>query len=71
MMVFLLQHARTTADGSEDVKIIGIYSSEDTGRAAIARLASVKGFARGDGEFTLDAYELDRDHWTEGFLVGG
>jgi hypothetical protein len=69
MKVFLVQHARTTQDEEEDVKIIGVYSSEEMARSAIKRLSSKPGFADPGGEFFVDAYDLDRDHWEEGFVT--
>jgi len=29
------------------------------------------GFSRGEGEFTIDPYEIDQDHWNEGFFRTG
>lgn len=61
---FLLQHENPD---TEDVKVIGVYSSEAEARAAIERLRSQPGFCEHPRTFTVDGYELDRDHWVEGF----
>jgi homoserine kinase type II len=62
---FLLRHERPD---TEDVKVIGIYSSDVQARAAIERLRQQPGFCDYPDGFCIDAYELDKDHWTEGFL---
>ena len=67
--VFVLQHARPRDDGEESVKLIGVYSSRAAAEAAIARLRQQPGFSEWPDEFHLDPYELDVDHWTEGFGV--
>ena len=69
MEVFVLQHARPKDDDNEDVKLIGIYSSRQAAEAAIARLRSQPGFADYPDEFSIDPYDLDVDHWTEGFGI--
>ena len=57
-------------DGCEDEKLlIGVYSSEAEAKAAIQRLKDKPGFAAFSEGFQIHAYELDRDHWTEGFIV--
>jgi hypothetical protein len=65
--VFVLQHARPKEDGDEDVKLIGVYTSQAAAEAAIARLRKQPGFSEYPDDFHLDPYELDVDHWTEGF----
>ncbi len=64
--VFLLWHVHGV-DDSEDEKLIGVYRSEEDAKAAILRLRTKPGFAQTPGGFTYDRYELNRDHWEEGF----
>ena len=71
MRVFVLQHTRELADGTDDVKLIGVYSSEHQGRAAIASLSSLPGFCEHPAGFELSAYELDATHWADGFVTSG
>jgi hypothetical protein len=71
MRVFLLQHTRELADGTDDVKLIGVYSSEQLGRAAIARLSLLPGFSEHPAGFELSPYELDATHWADGFVSSG
>ena len=62
---FLVQHQRSD---TEDVKIIGIYSTRRAARAAIERVLGQPGFSTYPDGFTVDSYEVDRDHWAEGFV---
>ena len=62
---FLVQHKR--ADTGH-VKIIGVYSSPSKADAAIQRLKGQPGFGDYPDGFTIDAYELDQEHWLEGFV---
>ena len=71
MRVFLLQHTRELADGTDDVKLIGVYSSERLARAAIAALAPLPGFCEHPSGFELSSYELDATHWADGFISSG
>lgn len=78
--IFLLQHLHTCSDGTEDVKIIGVYSSKQAALGAIQRLKTQPGFQetpelrdpvheeQNDG-FYLDEYRVDVDHWTEGYVT--
>jgi len=67
MTVFVLQHVRDEGDGAENVKFIGVYSSRANTDAAISRLLQVPGFCSIPDGFCVDEYELDMDHWKEGF----
>jgi hypothetical protein len=79
--VFVVQHVRVGQGGEEDIKFVGVYRSLEAARAAIARLKEKPGFReaprvidplRDDDEagFYIDEYELDKDHWSEGFGTG-
>jgi homoserine kinase type II len=67
MEVYLLQHSYEHND-DEEVKVIGVYSSEMAARAAIKRLKEQPGFRNYPDGFHVDHYQLDKDHWTEGFV---
>jgi hypothetical protein len=70
--VFVVQHVRDDDDSSRcDTKLIGVYSSEREAKLAIDRLRRQKGFIDFPNGFSVDQYELDRDHWTEGFVLEG
>jgi len=62
--VYVLQHENPK---TEDVKFIGVYSSRATARAAIRRLSKQPGFSKAIEGFHIDAYEVDKDHWAEGY----
>jgi hypothetical protein len=78
--VFIVFHVHVNPDDHrEDIKLIGAYRSFETAHAAIERLRPQRGFCdfprlldpQVDDEesgFTIDEYELDKDHWEEGFV---
>ncbi len=68
MKVFVLQHVHELSPDNEDVKLIGVYSTEDQAKHAIARLVGTPGFCEAPDGFHIDGYELDEDHWTEGYM---
>jgi len=62
--VFILWHV---SPDNDDEKLIGVYQSEIEARSAIKRLESQPGFQNEPEGFSVDEYELNKDHWTEGF----
>ncbi len=68
--VFVVQHEREGADGYEDVKFIGVYSTRNLAQNAVKRLSEQPGFAEHLDGFYIEEYEVDKDHWTEGFGPG-
>jgi hypothetical protein len=69
--VFLLWyvHKFDDPDRDDDGLLIGVYRMEDGAKAAIERLSNPSGFVdRRDG-FEIAPYELDKDHWTKGYIV--
>lgn len=69
--VFLLWfvHAKDTDD--EDELLIGVYRTEADAKATIERLAAKPGFVDEPAGFEICEYELNKDHWTEGFIADG
>jgi hypothetical protein len=78
--VFVVEHLHLLSGGEESVCFIGVYRSLDAAKAAIERLGTQPGFCKHpqiidptqtDEEqgFYIDKYELDKDHWTEGFKI--
>ncbi len=65
--VYVVQHCRDLDDGSEDLKFIGVYSSMENAEEAVGRIRRKPGFFRFQDGFSIDRYEIDQDHWTEGF----
>ncbi len=64
----LLWHVRKDDEYKEDAKLIGAYSSPEAAAAAIERLKDQSGFREYVAGFEICAYEIDKDHWTEGFV---
>ena len=66
--VFLLWHVREP-DGNEEELLIGVYGTEADAKSAIERLRSKAGFVDAPEGFRINRYELNRDHWEEGYDV--
>lgn len=67
--VFVLMHAHETSPDVEDIKLIGVYSSEVAAKSAAERTKYLPGFADTPEGFHVQAYQLDKDHWVEGFVT--
>lgn len=72
--VYLVQHSYEYQYDDdlniEETKIIGIYSSRDKAQQVVERYKTKKGFNRFPEDcFYIDAYELDKDHWKDGFIT--
>ena len=50
------------------VKVVGIYSSRTLAEAAEERTRLLPGFADEPDGFSIEQYEVDRDHWPRGFV---
>jgi hypothetical protein len=68
MEVFVVQHVHELEDESEDVKLIGVYSSQDAAASAVERLRRQPGFCDTPDGFHIDRYVVDEDHWSSGFI---
>ena len=62
--VHLLWHTDRFGDG----KLIGIYGRKADASSAIERIKDKPGFSKEGGGFEISTYELNKDHWTEGFV---
>ena len=70
MIVYVIQHTHVLADcDEEDVKFIGVYSSEDAANMAIERASIRPGFVDSKDGFSIDKYVVDEDNWTSGYLT--
>jgi hypothetical protein len=67
VIVYVLQHVHTFDTDEEDVKLIGVYSSQGAAEAAAGRATELPGFRDAADGFSIDAYELDHDNWVEGY----
>jgi hypothetical protein len=71
-VVHPLWFAKEMPDGEDDIELlIGVYSSNEEAMAAIERMKDKPGFADFPQGFKVCPYSLDRDHWTEGFVLDG
>ncbi len=69
MDAFLLWHEHESQAGEEGTKLIGVYSSQLLAEQAKERLTSQPGFRDAPKGFIIDRYEIDEDHWTEGYVI--
>ena len=65
--VYLLFHAHQLPEGEEDSKLIGVYVSRTDASAAQARAQTRPGFKDHADGFTIDEYEIGKNHWVDGF----
>lgn len=66
--VYVLWHVyELDPQQEEESKLIGIYSSEEKARDALARLRIQPGFRDYPNGFVIDQAILDTDDWKEGF----
>jgi hypothetical protein len=69
-VVYLLWFEKEMPEGEEDIELlIGVYSSEETAKAAIERVKDKKGFVDFQQGFNIYPHQLDRDSWLEGFIM--
>lgn len=66
--VYIVEHSHEFPNGKEDIKLIGVYTSDEAARAAVERLRLQPGFCDHPDGFTVSKYPLNQDHWTDGFV---
>ena len=64
-----MQHERKKDKDNEDVKFIGVFSTETKAKKTIFRLRNKPGFRDHLDGFYIDKYEIDKDHWIEGYEI--
>jgi hypothetical protein len=68
--VFLLQHVHQFDDGHEDLKLIGVFSSQALARAAQRQVAEQPGFRDLPDGFDISEHRVDGDiAWREGYVT--
>ncbi len=67
--VYLLWFVQEREQEEDAELLIGVYESEQDAGAAVERLKSKPGFADFSQGFQVVPYELNKDHWTEGFVI--
>ena len=69
MDVFVLWHIHKLPGGDNDEKLIGVYSSQEMAESARETAIQLPGFKETTDGFQIDRYEVDEDHWTEGYVT--
>lgn len=68
--VYIVQHAYSGPnDTPEQIRLIGVYSTEDNARRAITRISSAPGFKDNLDGFHVERYRVGKDHWAEGYVT--
>ena len=67
-VVFVLHHVAREGADDEDIKLIGVYSTEPLATEATSKLKEQPGVRDYPDGFSIDRYELDRVEWAEGFV---
>jgi len=64
---YTLQHVSREDTDNEDVKFIGVFSSEKKALACAAKMKKLKGFKKFPDNFYIDKYKINEASWMEGF----
>lgn len=56
-------------DEGDDLKILGVYSTEQRALDRIERARQLPGFAEEPDCFMIDCYVVDQDQWSDGFVT--
>ncbi|MFW5754889.1 MAG: DUF7336 domain-containing protein [Marinilabiliaceae bacterium] len=67
--VFLLWHIHKINEEEEDSKLIGVYSSKEKAMKKIEEYKNIEGFKENPEGFEISEYQIDSDHWEEGFVT--
>ncbi|MDB5327809.1 MAG: hypothetical protein JWM57_3378 [Phycisphaerales bacterium] len=67
--VYLLEHEHEMPAGHDDVKLLGIYSSQAKAERARERLRLQPGFREWPNGFIISSHQVDQDELTEGFVT--
>jgi hypothetical protein len=69
MSVFVLQHIHSLDEEREDIKLIGVYSSQEEAEKAITRMRLQPGFCDTPEGFAISKIILNKDYWEEGYVM--
>ncbi len=65
--VYLLHHTHSLEEGHEDVKLLGVFSTQEHAERAKARALNLPGFKDTPDGFSIDKYIIDKMAWTAGY----
>lgn len=68
MRVYILHHVHIFEDGTQDVKLIGVYSSKGRALHAKDNVKNALGFCHAQKGFRLQRYSVDRAEPANGAL---
>jgi hypothetical protein len=68
--VFLAKHVFEYSDGHDNLRVIGVFSSDRKARAAIRQVRKKPGFRERKRKFEVSRCVLDSAYWTEGYGGG-
>ncbi|MBI5724910.1 MAG: hypothetical protein HZA50_13200 [Planctomycetes bacterium] len=66
--VYVVQRLREDPEGYSDVKFIGVYSSQAKAEKTASEFKVLPGFSDYADGFHVGRYEINADHWVEGFV---
>jgi hypothetical protein len=71
MKVYLLEHTHLLPGGEEeeDVKLIGVYATQEDAEQARQRAITKPGFRDSPEGFCISEHTVGEDNWTEGFVT--
>jgi len=67
--VFVVQHEHELPGYRDMGKSIGVYETREDADRAVERLKQEAGFRDHPDGFSVDEYEVGKDHWTGGFVT--
>lgn len=67
--VFLVFHTHAFDDDSEDVKLLGVFSTKGCAENAMSNASELPGFRDCVEGFHIEEYHIDRMEWTEGYVT--
>jgi homoserine kinase type II len=65
--VFLVHHIRQLQDDVDEVKFVGVFSTQEYAQSAVNKLKDQVGFRDFVDGFSIEAHKLNRIGWSEGF----
>ena len=68
-VLFFLNYVREFEDGHDDVKLLGVFSSEKIANEALEKIGKIPGLVRNSGDFLIEEENIKLLGWTEGFTT--
>ncbi len=67
--VYVLWHCYQNAEGQDQEKMLGVFSTDEKAAAAVAQLRTQPGFKDHPDKFEILDCTIDRAYMTEGFVT--